>query len=232
MDFNSPHFWQEGALHGFWDLFYKVLIGVLLAPLVKKFWKPVSKKSTNFKLKLILTWFYRLASSVVVALLLTATLIQVAQFAQPRPNLKADVDGSSLGISDVNPRLHSVVFRVKIYNSGSPSIVRDWSLKVKGADQKPIATQFLGMQQPFPFTATDNHGNVSTKIEKSDTIMDKVDSVPIPEGGSQEGWIIFFVPDLSRDFLQTGGTSYELSFKDVSGQNYIAPSFNWPLPAR
>jgi hypothetical protein len=145
------------------------------------------------------------------------------------PKIRAEIDGSTFGIADSNPRMHPITFRVKIYNSGAPTIIRDWNLKVIGADQKPIQTLFLDEQQPYPYNST---GVLTITIEKKDSIVEKTRTTPIDRNGMQEGYIIFYVQDLSREFLLAGGTSYELSFKDVNGQLYTAPDFTWPLPPR
>jgi hypothetical protein len=145
------------------------------------------------------------------------------------PNIRAEIDGSTLGIADINPRTHCVTFRVKIYNSGAPTIIHDWNLKVIGADQKPIQTQFLDEQQPYPYNSS---GIGGITIEKKDSIVEKTRTNPIDRNGMQEGYIIFYIQDLSREFLQAGGTSYELSFNDIMDKTYQVPSVTWPLPPR
>ena len=119
---------QAGITHAYWTLFSYVLITLILMPAFRKFWAPISQEGDELqKRKMVIVWGYRIGSALFTAFLFTQILIQVASFAQLHPKLKAEIDDKTFNFGDTvaSTRTHPVYFQLKIYNAGSPTIVRD-----------------------------------------------------------------------------------------------------------
>jgi hypothetical protein len=129
-------------------------------------------------------------------------------------------------ISDQDPKTHLVTITLRIYNAGSPSIVRDWDLTVLGADKQSLHAQHSEDQPTLTVT-----GSTQAVFDRKDSVLLKTRNSPIASGGMQEGHVIFVISDVNRDYLTAAGTSYNLSFKDVRDKTYNL-SFAWPIPSR
>jgi hypothetical protein len=121
---------------------------------------------------------------------------------------------------DDSPSSHVLIFYVEVFNKGKPSILRDWQLTIIGLDKNSTKADF------FPFQ------NMQVPIfqnDPKDSIYEKTQSNPIPTGGEQYGYVLFTVQNLERTYMQIPGTIFEITFKDIDGNNYTNDCV-WPLP--
>ena len=147
-----------------------------------------------------------------------------------QPNFSTDQ--IMLGISDEvpNPNHHSITFNLTIFNDGSPSVVRGWHLTIHGTE-KDIEVQTV---VNFPYEWQTNWANGATSptlVPTKDSFTGTMNDVPIPRGGQRSGFITFLVSDISRAYLQSPTTKYELAFWDVTGKKYDYPNICVPPPS-
>jgi hypothetical protein len=135
------------------------------------------------------------------------------------------LDQSEINISDLNPMSHHVTFVLTIFNSGTPSIIRNWRLKITGPDGEtlfPPAVNFIEPGGEF-FTNTLATGEVVLRKLK-DNFIAEAGAVPIEKGGKRSGFVTFQVDETTREYLMSSATKYDLSFWDINRKEYPLPT--------
>jgi len=138
----------------------------------------------------------------------------------------------SHGLSE-SGSFHIMWFEVELFNSGQPSITRDWRLKIHAVDHQSIDAVPWGL--PFTpltsFTNINSDGTINRIISLVDLITERTKNVPIQSGGMTNGIAMFIIPDASKEYLSVPGTYYEFSFRDVLDRLYTS-GFSVPMPNR
>ena len=121
-----------------------------------------------------------------------------------------------------------VVVMVQVFNSGSPSVIRNWQLKAMG-----IGDQTVYGKTPYPEPAhiySINNGETNSDYSLNDSLRLKTSESAIGHGESRQGFVTFIFPGINKDFLVASTTSYILTFQDVIGTNYTMSPINLPAP--
>ena len=138
---------QAGLTAVFWDLCILGALGALWEG-VRRWWKG---RPDAFRRKLIL-WVATLACFLGLVYCLGQMLWafsghisdELANSLRGHPKLWCEDMGWSLG--EVDPTSHLLSFNIRVYNAGSPTVLRDWQLMVKGPNQAPFHAFFVQNQ--------------------------------------------------------------------------------------
>ena len=145
------------------------------------------------------------------------------------PYLKPKFDGQWLGAGMSNNGSNNlVIVTMKIYNLGGPSVIRDWNLKATGIDGHIFYGKTFFPEPPNMYTV-DNSGNTNDWV-LSDSLVQKTKDIPVEHGGSRDGHVIFAIQNVNTDYLKSSTTTFQISFDDVNGTNYLLSTFSWPAP--
>ena len=136
------------------------------------------------------------------------------------------VDYNKDQMISIGPTNHVLVLFMEIYNSGRPTVVRDWLLRIKGVDEEK--TVVFGYAQR-DLSQTMKASNPVNSFTVDNYIFDKVRTTPIPNGGMENGFIMFQILGVDEKWLHAAGTAYQVTFSNVYG-NYYTNDFYWPLP--
>lgn len=127
--------------------------------------------------------------------------------------------------------LPGVAFIVSIKNNGTPTISEYYSLKVTFTDGS--VRNGFAIYVPDRLEVIRPNG-VREAVHHKDALDEKT-LQPIPTGGLVRGRIVFAMPDVQAETLQSPGTRYELGLRDAWGRRYsiestVTVSTGSPLP--
>lgn len=159
----------------------------------------------------------------------------LTQLADPylKPKLEWAVMDFRLGdlgaqvLDTTNTRL--AIVRMEIFNSGFPSIVRNWQLKAAGSNGQTVYGK-SPIPEPPQITAVDSNGKTNEVLILSNSLREKTKDNAIGHGESRDGYVVFVFPGVNKEFLAASTTLYTLSFEDVADTNYVLPPFSAPAP--
>jgi hypothetical protein len=115
---------------------------------------------------------------------------------------------------EVDPTNHLLTFNIRVYNAGSPTVLRDWQLMVKGPNQAPFHALFVQNQSA---TSVVTSAGITNVLYESNSIAVKALNEPIQRGAMKDGHILFLIPEKSREWVAYSETTCELTFRDVEG---------------
>lgn len=141
-------------------------------------------------------------------------------------NSDSQIDES---IVPTNGAAAGLIFQVEIYNTGGPSVTRDWRLTIHTIDGQSLDAKLV-LSRDLSRMDTGG-GNLPSHFTRDDLIIDKTKNNPIVTGGMQDGYVMFAVPQTRLDYLKAAGTIYEFSFRDVWDMIYSA-KVPAPVPKR
>jgi hypothetical protein len=117
---------------------------------------------------------------------------------------------------------HVFVCGLKIYNSGTPTIIFNWHLIVRG----PTETFEAKIMLPQP-PATNFANNALAVFAVTESVVNKTWEDPIQRGAMKEGYVAFLIPETKLEFLAYPQTEYELRFRDIEN-NIVTKIFRAP----
>lgn len=220
---------QEGVKALFWDVFVLGLIGGALHKAYNSI--PQEWKRTAFrKACLFLGWLLMMSvGAYCVSQIIIVTTNHLAArtvaLAQKPPNLKMEGYFTALaaGPGDYAKDTFLIV-ALSLYNSGSPSIVKHWTMTITPPRGDLIhgrlVPNFPG-SMPVPVGMSVPFFDPSSKtIESKDWLYDKVVKNPIGEGSMEQGFLMFVIPQTTVDYLRIPGTKAEISYFDSYDKEY------------
>jgi len=150
-------------------------------------------------------------------ILFTAFVLICLLFFRPSPN-KPKLAISMLGANvfipeaeDVKDKFTGIAIESRVWNTGSPSIISKWSLKILPSGSQPVLAQFTKMPDQLSIKGQFNNRELTAAMSLEDkTSSKKVTSDPV------QGTLLFYVP-LEQKTVIAPTTSWELSANDVFG---------------
>jgi hypothetical protein len=215
--------WENGVGHCVWTL-----ILIFFVRFCAWIWgKPLSwKKEAGF-------WL----GGIFAALLVLIFIDRMLPLPPGKPAFRPEFPGGIvLGtfedkVGTDKGKTHVFIACLKIFNTGAPSIVHDWKLRIKGPDNKWVETRFIDDQDTFTFQAKVTVDGPPKLFEPKDSLVVKTRSTPIPTGSMQEGHVAFVITETSSAYALDPRTIYEVSWRDVMNESYYA-TFHFPPPSR
>ena len=158
----------------------------------------------------------------VILILLSASVLIVMT-----PQVNVVMSGCMTGeqYGDVTP-VTSVMFELKVKNSGPPTTLDNWQLSMKLVNGESSTGKIVPPAQVLLGVAGSLRQGA---ITKSEFIQEKTSYSPIPTGGSIFGDIGFVFPGFRHDVVDFPGTTFTLSYQDVKGKTYTS---KYVVPAR
>jgi hypothetical protein len=186
----------------------------------------VEIKKINFHWPLIFASFT--ACIAVVMLLVKYEFVSPLVKKLTQPDFYADE--ITVGLSDSFPDVtnHLVSFDLTVFNNGAPGVIRNWELKITGPDHQSIYPLGVLLSQNLETNLAAN-GSMTTR-SRADSFFEGADGLPIERYGKKKGFLIFTIPNVSRAYLQSDETKYELSFWDTTGKQIACPPMSLPPP--
>jgi hypothetical protein len=135
-----------------------------------------------------------------------------------RPSLVARIDNVSMYPVPNHREDLAVSLVVAVGNSGTPSVVQDWSLEVTGPSRRVSLTaapvHVNGMVE-MP-------GSAGKKVDigKEDLAL-KTARAPIAKDTHVNGILTFVLPRTAESELANNGSGFTLHFKDSQGNSYL-----------
>lgn len=112
----------------------------------------------------------------------------------------------------------TVLLAIRIGNQGAPSIADNWLLTVKIPNrEEPIVERPTHPGTP-PILHPEDKAKPNLALDLREAIYIKVGEEPIVTGGKAEGWLLFFLKNISHDAIYQKGTQLIVSFSDVMGE--------------
>jgi hypothetical protein len=126
-----------------------------------------------------------------------------------RPELHLAVSGGGIFIPDGDPSLTGINLNARVWNTGAPSIVTAWSLRVIPNGQAGVSAQLTTMPNVLSASGPVN----SARILGADSLEVKAAGSPVgitPVSGS----LLFYVR-LPMKVVKDGGTIFEIVARDI-----------------
>jgi len=158
--------------------------------------------------------------------LLIAVLCAASAWIITRPNMYADVQGSSIGeLADASP-VSGIFLHITLRNVGPPTTTNDWQMTVKlsggasfsGTLVKKGVLHYAERHLDKPYMAVDPREFIWKKTEQD----------PIATGGATDGYIGFLFYGLTREQVATDSI-VTLKWKDARKHAYET---TYPVPAK
>lgn len=142
------------------------------------------------------------------------------------PKLVAKINMVVVGKNSKQQTVVSLI--MTIVNHGAPSIANVNHMSVLLKDGKEVTPLLV-----IP-TGKDIHLERDKEPEMillaKDYLPEKAISSPIPKGGAVYGWMMYMLPGISNDEMDTPGGRIAMEFSDVDGRTFTATRTT-PLPA-
>lgn len=132
------------------------------------------------------------------------------------PNLIGKIERVVIN-EGADPKGAQVLVDLSIRNTGTPTSVDKYSLKIK-SNNIAYSHQPTDIPKGCPVG-----GNTRDKLNPDDSV-DRKTLRPLMTHYTQRGWLRFIVPgsDMKSEALQKPGVKYVLTFADVNGKSYSA----------
>lgn len=134
---------------------------------------------------------------------------------QTATNLKIAMSGANVFIPDEAQHLCGVLIRTKIWNTGSPSAIVAWSLRVITATQESAECAALAMPARL-----DLKGDPAVSFSAADSLMIRTETTPvgpIPVIGQ-----LLFYLELTKAAIIAPDTRLVLTVTDIYGKQTVA----------
>ena len=164
---------QAGLAHLFWVLVFGV--GLYLLRVAWVWLKNQNVSAWRREISLGLVGVGGVFLSFLALQTILNAAFQNAGLLQSKPNFRADVFGSI--IADQNPRTHFLTINLRVFNSGAPSVIDGWNLRVKGADNQWIQALFLADQEKSDHVGTWTTGETNVQ-HNADSLVGKTRNPP------------------------------------------------------
>jgi hypothetical protein len=137
------------------------------------------------------------------------------------PNLNPQLEFANVGSVRIKSATNEVIaisFGLHIFNTGSPTITKDWRLEIITIGKELIPTAVFDSSHTVTTIALDD---VNLALTPTNWIVGITARTPIPSGAMVSGHASFHLPDnVPRANIQLPGTIFRLSFKDVMDKTY------------
>ena len=140
--------------------------------------------------------------------------------AKSLPSLEGEILQLIIGLWDLSPTVTAVsfTFNLAIRNSGAPTIVDGYRIRVIHEDKATYATLMVFPEEKLVMQAAEPT-TPAFILRRADAIFEKTTS-PIPAGGKVSGWIIGTVTGRTYDELTSSGTKVIVEFQDINRKNH------------
>ncbi len=139
-----------------------------------------------------------------------------------KPKLKATILGNMVGTNKIGQTVLTIF--ALIVNRGAPSIATSEKLIVKLQDGRQIIAKMM-MPPLSPVVHMGGaKGYPDVVLKSSDYLPNKALDQPIAQGSGKEGWMMFIVPEASRDELESDGAELLFQCRDIDGKPVDAPA--------
>jgi hypothetical protein len=126
-----------------------------------------------------------------------------------RPEFHLTIPGANIFIPDAQPTWTGVGVDARIWNTGAPSIVTDWSMKIVPNGGDAVNAQLTAMPNVLSATGSFN----STKLLAANSLEAKTRDTPV--GATPvEGVLLFYIA-LPKAAVQAPDTRWEITVKDI-----------------
>jgi hypothetical protein len=126
-----------------------------------------------------------------------------------KPELHLSVSGGNVFVPTDQPTWAGIGVEARVWNTGSPSVVTEWSMTITPNGETPVKAQLTAMPNVLaaagPFNSSVLLAANSLEIKTRDTPV-KLQAVP--------GVLLFYV-DLPRDVVRAADTKWEIVAKDI-----------------
>ncbi len=132
--------------------------------------------------------------------------------ASSKPEFHIALSGANVFIPDLMPDVTGIAIDARIWNTGAPSIVTKWSMKIIPNGAPPVVAQLTAMPNVLtaigPFNSTKLLASNSLEIKVRET---QVSLTPI------SGVLLFYV-SLPKTLVQANETNWEITAEDIYGK--------------
>jgi hypothetical protein len=129
-----------------------------------------------------------------------------------RPEIHLSMLGGDVFIPDGEPTLTGIAVQARVWNTGAPSAVIDWSLAIIPHNEQPVFAQFTKIPETLiargPKNSAILHASDSLDAKTSSTQVDKMPLL---------GALLFYVA-LPKSIVQAHDTRWSLSARDIYGK--------------
>ncbi|GEM_PF-3969495 len=129
-----------------------------------------------------------------------------------RPQLRLIVQGANIFQLDQKPTWTGIMVHARIWNTGAPSVVTEWSMAIIPNGAPAVAAQFT----KFPVELVVSGAAGSRKFTQTDSLDMKTDATlvnDVPVSGS-----LFFIVEMPKEVVQAMNTTWIISAKDIHQQ--------------
>lgn len=129
---------------------------------------------------------------------------------QPNPELHLTVSGANIFIPNERPELTGIAVNARIWNTGAPSIVTNWSMKIIPNGETPVVAQLTAVPNVLRVTGI----SISTNILASDSLETKTNNTHV--GITPIFGVLLFYVALPKNIVQANNTCWEITAKDIN----------------
>ena len=109
----------------------------------------------------------------------------------------------------------SVLYMLKVVNSGGPSVAWRWKLKAEVAGEViTVDARETGLNEVL---FDPNTKQQSAKLDNASYLPNCLLETPVGNGAGKSGWVVFAFPTATADDLGRIGNRFTLSFEDCNG---------------
>jgi hypothetical protein len=154
----------------------------------------------------------------VVVVLFIGTIRFATSQGTGQPILKATIDSVAVGNYKEGTGSTALMVVVAVRNLGMPTIIEGWSLliDVSGVGKRTLIPEYI----PIGKSVTLDYEGGSITFSGAEIIFNKTTENPLLTGAMARGVLIFIVNDIRKETVARPGTTFTLSFTDVTGKAY------------
>ena len=144
-----------------------------------------------------------------------------------KPVLAAKIDVVNIHPAPSDANSTSMILVISVRNSGTPTILEDWSVTTK-LEGRTILAENLYLSETMDLEGP--QGKITYR--RQDAIYTKTVDMPIPQGGMVRGIIWIMFKGIRFDILNRPGTKIEVNFVDVLGSEHVISTSISAIPSR
>jgi len=222
------------------NLLWEVLMA-LIGTSMARMWRATTGKIKTKKMEAAF-WTVGIVGGTMILALINSGFVSPMVSKFTKPNFSWG--DFSISLMDNGPRTHGIKVDLTLFNEGAPSVIRNWQLKISGPNNEIIIPPVIRYYVPFNGDAAsmldrsqaigitiDPDGKTNAYFIK-DSFLEEAGNTPIERGGKRVGYLLFEVTNVSRAFLESPETKYNVSFWDISSHKYDLPEATVPPPQR
>jgi hypothetical protein len=143
------------------------------------------------------------------------------ELAGEKYKLVGTVIALGMGTPASQPNDTTVQVVASITNLGQPTVVKNWTLRVKAPNAERIegVGRFIVPNKPVVLRLASGE---TRRFSPNDALYNKGIAAPIQTGGEITGLILFDLKNTGQQDVWREGTVVELGFQDATGNSYLA----------